>query len=278
MKLYSNQAKHVRRLMIFSFLALCILLSTKGYQLSAAATAQQDEWKVEVEEGKTYRSHIKVDNNCSSPHLFRIKSKFEHLRFEQPIDSVLIGPGSAVKLEALFDAKGLRSDVYRGKVIVGCIDCKKEMACTIDQKEVPVAMTVTASSLYITLERTLCLGTCPNYKLSVSADGNVIFDGRYFVTRIGTATSKISEEKVQKLKDEFESINYYSLKDEYTKLGVECPEYEPCSSRAVTSIRINGKSKSVNHSNGCMGTETLKALTRLESRIDEIVNTKQWVK
>src|SRR5947208_1474873 len=35
--------------------------------------------------------------------------------------------------------------------------------------------------LRITLERSTCFGTCPDYKLTVTGDGTVVFEGREFV-------------------------------------------------------------------------------------------------
>jgi hypothetical protein len=47
---------------------------------------------------------------------------------------------------------------------------------------------------------------------------------------------------------------------------------------AYTSITIDGRSKRVEHYHGCKGAEILERLTGLENKIDETVNTKQWIK
>jgi hypothetical protein len=44
-----------------------------------------------------------------------------------------------------------------------------------------------------------------------------------------------------------------------------------------TSIRINGRSKTIKHNHGCRGPKVPKELTELEDKIDEIVNTAQWL-
>ena len=53
-----------------------------------------------------------------------------------------------------------------------------------------------------------------------------------------------------------------------------CPTDHPS---AFTSIRINGKSKTINHYLGCLEPKVPKGLTELENKIDEIVNTAQWL-
>ena len=63
----------------------------------------------------------------------------------------------------------------------------------------------------ITLERTACFGTCPIYKLTISGDGKVVYEGEKFVNVLGTQTDEISQEKVKELVDEFDKIGYFSL-------------------------------------------------------------------
>src|SRR5262249_21525334 len=55
------------------------------------------------------------------------------------------------------------------------------------------------SDAVVTLERTQCYGTCPSYKLTVSADGTVVFEGREYVKNKGTVRSNIGVEKVAEL-------------------------------------------------------------------------------
>lgn len=132
----------------------------------------------------------------------------------------------------------------------------------------------------ITLERSVCFGSCPDYKLTISGDGTVVFEGREFVKTKGTIKSKISPEKVRQIIKEFENADYFSLKDKYQTEADGCPETWTDNPTAITSITINGKSKSIIHYYGCQEKNSIypKALTELESKIDEIVETKQWIK
>jgi hypothetical protein len=128
--------------------------------------------------------------------------------------------------------------------------------------------------LKITLERTECFGFCPVYKLTITADGSVVFEGRRFVKQEGVTISSVSPERLKQLMAEFDRVNFFSLEDDYSEIRLSCPTDQPS---AITSIRINGKSKTINHYLGCLEPKVPKGLTELENKIDEIVNTAQWL-
>lgn len=146
------------------------------------------------------------------------------------------------------------------------------------------------SDTFISLQRTGCYGTCPQYTLAISADGTVVFSGSYSRKtgdtfewkRSDVIKSHISQEQVGQLIAEFEKANYFSLQDSYKDARDGCPTYGTDMSSAYTSIQINGKKKNIEHYLGCFYadhelTTYPKELTNLEKRIDEIVNTKQWM-
>jgi uncharacterized protein DUF6438 len=132
--------------------------------------------------------------------------------------------------------------------------------------------------LMITLERTRCYGTCPAYKLTIAADGAVVFERRRWVKQEGeTIKSAISREQLKQLMAEFKRVKFFSLEDDYWKDWSVCNEVYSDAPSAFTSIRINGKSKAIRHYHGCRGPKVPKELTELENKIDEIVNTAQWL-
>src|SRR5262245_11228646 len=53
--------------------------------------------------------------------------------------------------------------------------------------------------LIIVLERDVCFGTCPAYKLTITANGAVEFEGRHFVKKKGIERATISREAVKQL-------------------------------------------------------------------------------
>jgi hypothetical protein len=137
------------------------------------------------------------------------------------------------------------------------------------------------SDTTITLERTICFGTCPAYKLSISADGAVVFTGEEFVKEKGIVHSRINQEQLEQLISEFTKARYFSLNDSYVRQEDGCPEVWTDSPTVMTSIRINGQYKSIVHDLGCQendGTSVFpKELAELEDKIDEIIGTKRWI-
>jgi hypothetical protein len=125
-------------------------------------------------------------------------------------------------------------------------------------------------NVVITLERTVCFGACPEYTLTIWGDGTVTYEGRRFVKIEGTRTITINEEKIRQLLSEFQRVDYFSLDDSYEEFGAtDMPS-------AITSLTINGKTKTVRHYHGDFTAP--EQLTELEDRIDEIVNSDQWIK
>ncbi|MFC1968631.1 DUF6438 domain-containing protein [Chloroflexota bacterium] len=138
--------------------------------------------------------------------------------------------------------------------------------CRESQTPTPVNL----KDVAITLERTECFGTCPVYRLTVYGDGTVIYEGIRFVKVQGTIQTAISEDKIKQLVSEFQRIDYFSLKDSYEERNAtDMPS-------AFTSLTIDGDKKNVRHYHGDLSAP--KELTELENRIDEIVNSNQWIK
>lgn len=131
---------------------------------------------------------------------------------------------------------------------------------------------------FITLERTVCFGTCPNYKLTIKSDGNVIFEGKRFTKTTGIARGKISVADYRALVSEFEKIDYFSLPDRFTPGTKECPQVITDMPSANTSIKLNGKVKAVDHYHGCGSQGVLPKLTALEDKIDKVAGTQKWIK
>lgn len=133
-------------------------------------------------------------------------------------------------------------------------------------------------TIVITLQRTVCYGTCPEYKLTIFADGRVLYEGISFVKKEGKAWGRITRRQLDELILEFNKINYFSLADSYTPGTKVCPQSMTDMPAATTSLTGNGKSKTIVHYHGCRGSSVLDQLTRLENKIDDAVNVNKWVK
>jgi Domain of unknown function (DUF6438) len=126
----------------------------------------------------------------------------------------------------------------------------------------------------ITLERTACFGSCPVYRLATSADGRVTYEGRAHVRQLGTASAQISPDQVQRLLSEFDRAGYFSFSSRYTPAEPVCGRYATDLPSAITSIRVDGRAKRIEHDYGCGAAPG--ALMVLERRIDEVLGSAQW--
>lgn len=126
----------------------------------------------------------------------------------------------------------------------------------------------------ITLERTACFGSCAVYTISVSPAGEVQYEGRAHVRKLGAATGRIPRERVDALLSELERGGYFSFAERYTSPEPSCGRYATDSPTVITSVTLRGRTKRITHDYGCGGAPG--ALVVLERRIDEALNSGQW--
>jgi hypothetical protein len=126
----------------------------------------------------------------------------------------------------------------------------------------------------ITLERTACFGSCPVYTLSVFASGDVQYDGRANVRKVGVATGRVTRDQVDALLSELDRGGYFTFADRYTVSEPACGRYATDSPTTITSVTLQGRTKRIAHDYGCGGAPG--ALVVLERRIDEALNSGQW--
>jgi hypothetical protein len=99
-------------------------------------------WRYIVAEGKLTPVAVSIGNSCKSPHLFSIRSGEGFFQFDEPTDSVLITSAVGRNFVARIDSRGLKRGVYNVKVIVECVDCKKQDACGLIRRELVAEVTV----------------------------------------------------------------------------------------------------------------------------------------
>lgn len=125
------------------------------------------------------------------------------------------------------------------------------------------------SAVTITLTRGVCFGFCPVYRVSISADGEVIYNGEQFVNVRGEQRARISPEAVRGLLARFDEIGFESLQDEYRAPVTDHPTH------TITLTR-NGRSKTVTDYAG-LNAGMPRAVRDLQDEIDRVANTAQWV-
>ncbi len=136
-----------------------------------------------------------------------------------------------------------------------------------------------SADLLITLQRTMCFGACPDYTLTIKASGSVTFKGGRFTKTKDTVRSRITRSSLRELVREFRRSRFTSFANDYSRGGA-CEGYATDNPSEIISIRMNRKTKRVNHYFGCMGkavNEKLKPLVELGKTIDRITNSERWV-
>ncbi|NNF02575.1 MAG: hypothetical protein HKN22_07800 [Bacteroidia bacterium] len=126
---------------------------------------------------------------------------------------------------------------------------------------------VDRDSLYASIERTPCFGTCPSYKISIYESGYTIYHGKRFVKKIGVYSTRISERKVEAIKEIALALGYFEFDDEYVNpLIADLPS-------CITSVRNQGTYKTikVNHE------DPPKNLIKFQKGIDSLFEGSEWV-
>ena len=127
----------------------------------------------------------------------------------------------------------------------------------------------------ISLERTPCFGSCPVYTISVSPSGQVTFEGRAHVRRLGIVTGRIPKEQVDALLVELERAGYFGFASRYAASEPACGRYVTDLPSAISSATVGGRTKRIEHDHGCGGAPG--ALAVLEKRIDEVLGSDRWI-
>ena len=113
-------------------------------------------------------------------------------------------------------------------------------------------------------------GMSPVYSLTVHGNGSIIYKGLRNVDTTGTHTYQIPKDKARELVNEFINKYYFALQGKYSNSSnTSSPDI------VTTSITMNENSKTVIDDHGAYAPPTLRAL---EDKIDEVTNSKQWVK
>lgn len=120
----------------------------------------------------------------------------------------------------------------------------------------------------ISLERTVCFGACPVYKVEVHMDGRVLWNGERCVGTVGTAEARIDPAAAQALARRFRAARFFHLKDEYRAQVTDMPTH-------ILSFTVHGRTKVVtDYAGGMVGMPA--SVTELEKAVDETAGTARW--
>ena len=117
------------------------------------------------------------------------------------------------------------------------------IACKIKKKVVETTptteFTYKPTDLVASIERTMCFGKCPAYKMEIYGDGKIVYEGLRDVENIGKYTAKTTTDKINELLAKAKEIGYMDFNDSYENKAVtDLPS-------TTTVILLNGVSKQI---------------------------------
>ena len=127
----------------------------------------------------------------------------------------------------------------------------------------------------VVLERTLCFGTCPAYRLSVSRAGGVHFESRNpdDETR---ATDRIPTIQFEWILSKAHRIDFLALPNRIADEKLYCPAVPTDNPTAVVTLFMGLRQKRIEDYHGCYWAPA--GLRELEDYIDQITNAKRWIR
>lgn len=167
-----------------------------------------------------------------------------------------------------------------------------EITIEIDPTEIPPDASVpfpnaAPDDVEVTLERSSCYGTCPDYRVTIKGDGTVrfstremsfpgmaaevhrLFNGENVLWR-GTQEARVSRQAVAGLIGKFQSSHFMGMKPEYIAAVTDNPTY-------ALTLRIGRVTKRVvDYVGRDVGMPA--SVTALEDAVDAVAGTDRWVR
>jgi hypothetical protein len=135
----------------------------------------------------------------------------------------------------------------------------------------------------IVLERSVCFGACPAYRLRLAANGDVLFQPQKPAGPTGNAT--ITTAAYAGLVNDFEKAGFYGYPDNIQSDSLMCGRQATDHPGAIVTTFRGTNVKRVEDYHGCHGTDgrpdiekRLTTLRDLEVRIDTVAGTSRWIR
>ena len=119
----------------------------------------------------------------------------------------------------------------------------------------------------ITMKRTACYGTCPQYEIAIYKSGLIQYNGKAFVDRLSCFQAVLNPNTIIEIKLYLESINFFQLDTAYISPVTDIPS-------VITEVNLdNKKHRIVDRLNGP------RDLKKIYSLIDSVyANVPEWKK
>ena len=143
--------------------------------------------------------------------------------------------------------------------------------------------TVTAPADSIVLERSVCFGTCPAYRLRLSGAGEIRFDSRNPGEEGRAAVDTVTATTLPTLVSRARSIGFFDLPPKILGDSVLCPIARTDAPTVVVTIFTRDETRSVQDYHGCVDkvehkvAPQLERLHAFEIEIDSALRSSRWV-
>jgi hypothetical protein len=156
-------------------------------------------------------------------------------------------------------------------------------ACSANVETRDESAQVAAVPDSIVLERTVCFGRCPAYRLRISAAGAVRFEPTIPAGTAGTAT--IAAAAYHDLAAELEAADFDSFPARIQEDRALCAREATDHPSAIITVYRGTESKTVDDYTGCApadndpgSAQRLEILRRLPARIDSVAGAARWIR
>jgi len=122
----------------------------------------------------------------------------------------------------------------------------------------------------IHLERTMCFGECPVYKVEILSNGTVYYNGEMFVEKTGKHSWLIDASTIEKLNQAIKYYKYFNIKK--VKPTFEATDNPYC---ILTVTLQDGITRKTNNYHG--DNSFPEELNKLEDKIDELIGSKKYI-
>lgn len=136
-------------------------------------------------------------------------------------------------------------------IIISVLDCKS-------------GQVVQGDSLIISMKKTPCMGTCPDFDINIYKNGFVELDARQHLDIQGKFSSNVSSEFLNELIDKFEVANFGSFEDSYVSNKTDLP------TTFITYQKEDFKKKIEDYDGAP------KALKDLEKAVEALITELKW--
>ena len=120
-------------------------------------------------------------------------------------------------------------------------------------------------SLFASIRKGYCYGTCPVYVMNIYNSGYVKLEGKANIDKVGVFATKLSYEQMKAFVDFAVEMNYMGLDDVYDNIHIsDLPETN-------TSIVIGGERKSIKRRYGFP-----KSIVTFEKMFASLMETEDW--